>query len=277
MEYSTGPFGVNIATDLMLESVLTTDGNRIDPNREIPNKVNLKKYKKWYINFNSFITNVVSAYDKDTVTSIISKKNKSILDQVKDRVIDEMVILDNLFVDTIEIVYYYVNYNKYKNLLSPIDVKTRSGGMQSVVLEQLMNMVTEDVMFIDNIYIEMYTNKARFESNSLVTTSIPMDLIHSKSIDLLEFHTGVLKKRNMFYTKMKTNNPLPYEEILLLSLGDKKGIIKSPLSIKEKKILMDSIMNKKIKPHMVYSKSGIISMVSDNEISKKMKSIPTIY
>ena len=275
MSYNIGPFGFNIGTDLMLESVMSSTGNRIDDSRVIPNTIDLKKYKKWYINLNSFLSNVLSSYDKDTVAKVLAGDLKT-LEIVKDRALDEMVLLDSITIDKIEVIFFYVDYSRYKPMLSPIDTKTKVGSIHNLLLK-LMNLVIDDSLYIDNIRILNKVNRISYDGISLVTTSIPMDLLHSKTIDLLEFHTGVLKKRNKFYTKIKTNEPIPFEEILLLSLGDKKGMIKSPLSTKEKKILMDSILNKRIKPHMVYPKSTIIGMVSDKEISKKMKSIPTIY
>lgn len=96
-------------------------------------------------------------------------------------------------------------------------------------------------------------------------------------LELLEFHTGVLKKRDKFYTKLNTKVELPFEEILLFALGDKKGLINPVLSIKERRILVDTITNKKLKPYNRYSRGFIYEIIKDDEILNKLKQIPSIY
>lgn len=276
MEYMTSSFGVNIATGLMLESVMDTTSDRIDDSRKIPNKVNLKNYKKWYFNLSSFINNVINSFDKDTVDRIINNDTKH-YKLAYERVLVEIDIVHNLLNENVEVVYYNIEYKKYKPILNPIDTKTKSGKLSIVVAKMFKEV--ESYLLKNNMYLK-YINtvdRFKFESNSLITTSIGLDLIQAPdSVHLLEYHTGVLKKRDLWYTKVKVKDRIPFEELLVLAYGDKKGIINSGLSIKEKRNLTYSIMNKKLKPYARYSKSSILSSIEDVELKEKLKKLPTI-
>ena len=281
MEYSTSSFGVNVGTGLMIESALTPTTDRIDEDRIIPAKVDLKNYDIWYINLHSFIVNVISSYDKDTV-DIILKGNKSAIDMVTNKVVDEMEILVNII--PIKIIFFYLAYPKYKQYLNVIDNTTKSGKIYNTALKivkilkadsytqsGLLSVNTKSILMVEE-NSNVIKNK---NSKGLMTTSNTIDLIHG--MPLLEFHTGVLKGRNLFYTKLKTKDAIPFEEVLLVSLGDKKGLIKSTLSLKEKKYLLEAIMKKKMRPYARYNKSAILSLITDKELLKKLKDMPNIY
>lgn len=281
MEYSTSSFGINIGTGLMLESALTPTTDRLDEDRVIPPRVDLKTYDIWYINLHSFIVNVISSYDKDTVESIL-RGHTSMVNMVVEKVSDEMEVLVSII--PIKIIFFYLGYPKYKQYLNTITDDTKVGKIYNTALKivkilkadsyketGVLSMNTKSLLMIEENG-NVIKNK---NSKGLMTTSNPLDLIHS--MPLLEFHTGVLKGRNQFYTKLKTKNPIPFEEVLLLLLGDKKGMIKSPLSSKEKKYLFEAIMKKRMKPYARYKKSAFILIVDDKDLVKKIKETPNIY
>lgn len=280
MEYSTSSFGVNVGTGLMLESILTPISDRIDDDREIPDKIDLKSYDVWYINLHSFIVNIISAYDKDTINSIL-KTSVGTTDMVLNKIADELEVLVNII--PIKLMFFYLGYPKYKLYLNEISNETKVGMLHNVALKFVKLIKNESYkktgLLSHNtsgiIMVEENGNVIKNKNKGLITTSNAIDLIHN--MPLLEFHTGVLKGRNQFYTKLKTKDAIPFEETLMISIGDKKNLIKSPLSNKEKKILIDLILKKRMRPYARYNKGNILSLVSDKELLVKLKAIPNIY
>ena len=280
MEYVTSSFGVNIGTGLMLESILTPTNPRIDDERKIPEKINLKVYKKWWINIHSLIVNIITSYDKDTLDMIL-KGGKTIDDMVMNKISDELEILVNII--PTELKFFYLGYPKYKNYLNKIDNTTKTGKIYLTALkyvEMLSKLRVENDLLSHNvkysIAIGLTSNTIHgMDRSNLMTTSNNIDLVHS--MPLLEFHTGVLKNRNQFYTKLKTKDPIPFEEIILLSIGDKKNRILSPLTFKEKKILIEAIMKRKMRSYARYNRATILSLITDTTLLGKLKNMPNIY
>lgn len=109
-EYITSSFGVNIGTGLMLESILKPIDDRIDNDRVIPNKVNIKDYELYYINIPSLITNIVSSYSSTSVDELL-KNNKDMIDIILERSISEMTMIKDIL--DIEVIYYNMLYGPY--------------------------------------------------------------------------------------------------------------------------------------------------------------------
>lgn len=282
MEYVTSSFGVNIGTGLMLESIMPATNTRIDEDRKIPNKVDLKNYNTWWINLHSLIVNILTSYDKDTVDVILKSKDEKITKMVLEKISDELEILMNIIPNKIK--FFYLGYPKYKKYLSEHDKETKVGKTYLTALKYVLlikNEAFKDTGLLShavkyNIIVSETANTINLMGKKdLITTSNTIDLIHG--MDLLEFHTGVLKGRNLFYTKLKTKEPIPFEELLLLALGDKKNMISSPLTFKEKKYLLDVILKKKYRSYSRYSKSKILSLIDDKVLLDKLKQLPNIY
>lgn len=273
-EYITSSFGVNVGTGLMLESILKPIDDRIDDTRTIPNKVNIKDYELYYINIHSLVTNIVSSYSSNSVDELL-KKNKDMIDMVLERTISEMVMIKEML--DVELIYYNMLYGPYyrKKLIkesSNIDSKTYK--LKKSIDELIVKLLTSSEVKIEEVDTNLPKRK-----KSLISTSNSIDLLNSNKMDLelLEFHTGVLKKRDKFYTKLNTKVELPFEELLLFALGDKKGLINPVLSIKERRVLVDAIINKRLKPYNRYSRGFIYEIIKDDTILSKLKSIPSVY
>lgn len=272
-EYVTSSFGVNIGTGLMLESIIPTTDTRIDEDRMIPNKVKLSDYDNYYININSLIANIISSYDINTTTSLLDK-DKDVVEQVLDKVISEMTIINNLL--DINIIYYTMLYGPYvrKQLLKDSKPDTKAFKLKKSIDDLTKKLLISKEVKVVELDVFLPSKK-----KSLISTSNTIDLLNANKmdLDLLEFHTGVLKQRNKFYTKLNTKVELPFEEVLLFSLGDKKGLINPILSIKERKVLLDALVDKKLKPYNRYNRSFILDIVKDIEVVSKLKQIPSLF
>lgn len=272
-DYITSSYGVNIGTGLMLESIIPTTDVRIDEDRLIPNKVNLSDYSIYYININSLIANVISSYDVTTTTSLL-EKDKDVIELILDKVISEMTIIDNLL--DINIVYYTMLYGPYvrKQLLKDPKVETKAFKLKKSIEELCKKLLISKEVKIVELDVFLPSKK-----KSLISTSNTIDLLNANKLelDLLEFHTGVLKQRNKFYTKINTKIEIPFEEVLLFALGDKKGLINPVLSSKERKVLLDALELKKLKPYNRYSRGFILDIIKDVEVVSKLKEIPSLF
>ena len=272
-DYITSSFGVNIGTGLMLESIIPTTNTRIDEDRLIPNKVKLSDYSNYYININSLIANIISSYDANTTTLLLDK-DKDVFNLVLDKIISEMVIISNLL--DINIIYYTMLYGPYvrKQLLKDPKADTKAFKLKKVIEELVKKQLTAEEVKIEEIDIFLPSKK-----KSLISTSNTIDLLNANKmdLDLLEFHTGVLKQRNKFYTKINTKVELPFEEVLLFAIGDKKGLINPILSIKERKVLLDALVEKKLKPYNRYNRGFIYDIVKDVEVVTKLKQLPSLF
>lgn len=273
-EYVTSSFGVNIGTGLMLESILKPTDDRIDDDRLVPNNVKISDYNTYYINLNSLLVNIAGSFSATSIDELL-KNDKTMINVFLERAISEMVMIQELI--DIDVVYYNMLYGPYdrKKLLKEstnkdsktYKLKKAIGNMVSLVLASKEVKVEE---------VDIYLPKKK---KSLISTSNTMDLLNSNKmdLDLLEFHTGVLKQRNKFYTKVNTKVELPFEEVLLFAFGDKKGLINPILNIKERKVLLDALVEKKLKPYNRYSRGFIMDIVKDVEVVSKLKQIPSLF
>ena len=273
-EYITSSFGVNVGTGLMLESIIKPIDDRIDDTRTIPNKVNIKDYELYYINIHSLVTNIVSSYSSNSVDELL-RKNKDMIDMVLERTISEMVMIKEML--DVELIYYnmlYGPYHRKKLIKESTNVDSKAYKLKKSIDELIVKLLTSSEVKIEEVDTNLPKRK-----KSLISTSNSIDLLNSNKMDLelLEFHTGVLKKRDKFYTKLNTKVELPFEELLLFALVDKKGLINPVLSIKERRILVDAIISKRLKPYNRYSRGFIYEIIKDDTILSKLKSIPSVY
>ncbi len=271
--YSISSFGINIGTGLMLESLLEPIDDRIDEDRVAPNKIKQSDYELYYINIDSFIQNVISSYEANTVELLIQRK-KSVIDMVIERIVSELTLVKSLL--DIEVIYYHCLYGSYvrRKAFKEHNPETKVFKIKKSI-EYLYGLLKEN----KEVSIQEVDVYLPIRKKSLISTSNAVDLLNANrmELDLLEFHTGVLKKRNKFYTKLNTTSELPFEEVLLFALGDKKGTINSLLTPKEKKILTESISKKMLKPYKRYSLGFLIEITKDDNIAAKLKSLHTLF
>lgn len=273
-DYITSSFGVNIGTGLMLESILKSTDDRIDDDRIIPNMIKLSDYNTYYINLNSLLVNIAGSFASNSIAELL-KNDKTMISVFLERAISEMVMIQELL--DIDIVYYNMLYGPYdrKKLLK----ESTNKDSKTYKLKKAIDNIVALVLTSKEVKVEEVDIYLPRKKKSLISTSNTIDLLNSNKmdLDLLEFHTGVLKQRNKFYTKLNTKVEVPFEEMLLFAFGDKKGLINPILSLKERKVLLDALIDKKLKPYNRYSRGFIMDIVKDVEVVSKLKQIPSLF
>lgn len=228
-EKETSSFPVAIGTGLALESMFDPVIDPYDPDREIPNKIELKDYKYHIWNIYTIIRNLLhSVSEKDKISLITDKNFTKELNQ-------EIDTLVNLYNNTdLTVVIFIPDYDKVMDSFNKHKVSEFTKPMVELlaVRDYLKNYTPDGLINT----ITGGFNIPRMEGNILLTTHLTVDLLnqHNK-ITLLESNTGKVKSKYEWYTKYhpigkRDLDTIPMVEEVLYILGDHNMVIPAPLT-----------------------------------------------
>lgn len=234
-------FPVSIGTSLVLESIADGPGEPYDKERKVPDRVSLGEYDTWLVNVDTLLRNLLSA----TTDKIPTREYRDI----GPTVIDEMNVIWEVATgvsSTINVIFYKVRYEDvYRRLKEPVRPRIPTTDKQALFREQMTAgwKGILDSGWANNIKTFPTKISLPGSRNTLITTSYPWDLLSVKflkNLDLLESHTGVLKKSVAFnskYHRMGNHrwHNLPWDEKLLYFLGD--SVMFSPAPVTMRRIL----------------------------------------
>ena len=228
-EKETSSFPVAIGTGLALESMFDPVIDPYDPDREIPNKIELKDYKYHIWNIYTIIRNLLHSVDEKDKISIITDKNFT---KELNQEIDTLV---NLYNNTdLTVVIFIPDYDKVMDSFNKHKVSEFTKPMVELlaVRDYLKNYTPDGLINT----ITGGFNIPRMEGNILLTTHLTVDLLnqHNK-ITLLESNTGKVKSKYEWYTKYhpigkRDLDTIPMVEEVLYILGDHNMVIPAPLT-----------------------------------------------
>lgn len=253
-------FGVSIGTGLMLESLFEPTYERYDKDREIPNKIKIDNYNIHLINLHMVIRNIISASGNHKEYHIYFK-NDTLFKIALEELDNIQYLYSNSDCIPILFVPNYSNIRKSLNYEKNVPYNDFEFGIDTYINKMLSNY--KDVLTIP--LIETYKIPSEFNNQKvLISTSYPVDLLNIdkvKSMDLLESHTGKLKKPDLWYTKYhkfgkNDLSHLPFNELLLYIFGDGKMIMSLP--VKMKRLLLELSIKEKWTP-----KTGLLKMKND--------------
>jgi len=228
---NTTSFGVSIGTGLMLESIFNPTTDRYDLSREVPNQIKINDYDKYYINIQTLIRNIYSSL----VDSVVKKDVLDDLAAVQltaNVLIDELFIISELFEGkNCTPVLFVPKYDEFLRTIPEYKISTGKLGM-FIFVKSVTNVFMKNH---EEVPMEVLSNTLKLPMNKhkvLLTTSNAIDLLnikHIKNLELLESHTGKLKRKNQFNSKyhslgVSDMSILPFDEKLLKILGDKHSI-----------------------------------------------------
>lgn len=238
-ERSVSSFPISIGTAIALESIFAPRIEQYDPNRQIPNTIDLTKYSYMYFNVLTLFRNMQGAMDKET---FLIARDTELIDVIN----QEMEVIKSLFnveghgictpiffIPTYEYFYKNSKFRMIKFREDKTEFQKIYTGKQSKVLFELLK--TKNVEKI-NVELPVYGNK-----NALLLSHIPLDLLnykHFNILDLLESHTGKLKSRHTWNSKYfpipdVDMNMFPFNRKLLMLFGDKTIIHPSDIRIRK--------------------------------------------
>lgn len=194
-------FGVSIATGLALESLFEPTEERYDPDRVIPEKVDLKKVKFFLINGYTLVRNIINSLEQRLDIEVIEKKH--LTDLIK-TVNEEIAIIKSLTISVKDLPFIIILPNYSKSYIKYNTGKEVELGYinQTLSLLKLTNKVFDSVN--ESFYKRMINDALPLSFNNretLLLTHFTIDLINADKVTLLESHTGVIKTVINFYTK----------------------------------------------------------------------------
>ncbi len=246
-------FPLSISTGLAFESIFPPRQAVYDPERDIPEHINITEYDQLWINVDTLFRNMIQSSSKEAVMNTGYKETCAVL-------IDEMSTIESLMFNegggTCVPVFYVCDYtHALRNIHRGINLRTDSTANQ-LHYTDLRNKTMKELKSL-RTDIKFYPGaiKASQPKDSvLMLTHIPYDLLSKrdfKRLDLLESNTGKLKKpfqwNSKYYPVPKRNmSILPFHRCLLMSLGDK--VLVQPMTLSIRSQIMDTAEKKEWTP-----------------------------
>lgn len=234
-----GAFPISIATSLALESFSEGTQPAYDPARIIPQKVNLQNYESFYCSLLTLYRNIEGAVDK-TLWKHVSPGD--IVDTLEFEAELITRLVQDLTFGKTKVVFYTSNYNglafKYPHAKLRVDStpkqKEYTALMQLVIGEYFKSQAKSASL---QHYSLAITPKQK--TKALILTHYAYDLLSQSAftaLDLIESHTGVLKKPSQFYTKLTGGKDLfrvPFQRWSLQVFGDSTLFFAFPLKVRQ--------------------------------------------
>jgi hypothetical protein len=237
-EMVIGGFGCSIGTDIMLESLFTPTGSRIDKDRKVPNDIRIDNFEKHYFNIYTIARNCLHAHTDNATRSAIV--NDSTL---MDIVINEINIIASLYSDTKCKPVLFAPGKAYDVVMKKMNIENHTMNNKLLVLMNYVNHFIKSKKY--DIAMDVVANTYKLppsSKNTLITTHISVDLLNINKVinlALLESHTGKYKDKKLFYTKYhklgtNTLTIFPYIEELVYILGERTIVLPKKLKLRRK-------------------------------------------
>lgn len=229
-----GQLPISLPTSSAIETVLGVS--------EFNRDTLIRDKKEIWINIATLVRNLYSSLDKDTQAQVSDN-------ELANTVIDEMEIIESSIKDKasyLKVNFYYVYYNRIMELYPNASFRTLNTEKQrfkSILLDNACSNIkqvdTDNKIKIFNLDIKpLITIKA------VILTHSPMDLtsdIYFSDLVLLESHTGKVKTKQDWYTKLVASdkNPLlPFNRDTLAIFGDSE--VFKPQPVRYRRIMIDT-------------------------------------
>ena len=234
-----GEFPLSIATSLAFESLLN-----MHPETK-HNSIPIHDYGEIWINVNTLIRNVLNAFD-----SFVRKDNNVPL-FVKTVYREMSFIIEFCSKEGkgIKPVFYASRYEGLSKLYPHALLKVPKPKLQKehkVISDKRLDLLLRNINKPETSLtapqrIRVYKNKITDKSTASIVmlTHVPYDLVsiyNFSKLILLESHTGKLKPRNLWYTKLTHGSKMvsfPFNEKIILIFGDKEVFLPIPSRYRE--------------------------------------------
>lgn len=232
-------FPLSISTALAFESLFPPRQEVYDPERAIPQKINITDYRELWINVDTMFRNMIQSASKAAVTETGHKETTSVL-------IDEIDTIHSLLQNegrgTLRPVFYVCDYQQaLKNIGNWVELRKEHTANQLLYKNLRDKTMTELRKLGHGVQFMKAGIAASGTTTALIITHIPLDLTYRKQftkLDLLESNTGRLKKRQQWNTKYfpipkRDMGILPFYRFLLVTLGDKVMFQPAPSKLRD--------------------------------------------
>lgn len=231
-------FPLSIGTALALESIMDGIQPPYDPQREIPARINLNQYAEFWVNIETLHRNIIGAVPSDVQKGLLAGE-----------IIEVMVEEAGLIKELIENhthgqtkVVFYRNLQKGLAKAHPHARLKKPKTDNQIAADSLLERCCEiffkhhkghgDYRVFDRLLTPLGKPK------TLIITHQAYDLLSDKNfdvLDLLESHTGVLKKKSLWYTKLHGGKDLvriPLNACTMQVFGDSVTFAPQPTPLR---------------------------------------------
>ena len=238
-ERTQGAFPVSIGTSLALESIMDGIQPPYDPERVIPQRIKLTDYTEYWFNIETLFRNILGSLNTNNPSDVKPAEVLAILfeeiEMIKQFVFDECLGT--------------VRFVPYRNVHGRLASKHPHGKLRMPTTPKQMeyasfceNVCGHAVKQSNGVIQEFDRVLSGSGKKVLITTHMPYDLLsYGKfdSLELLESHTGVLKPRSQWHTKLtaaKTLARMPFNAMTIQVFGDSTTFAPLPQAARQQVI-----------------------------------------
>lgn len=261
-------FPLSIGTGLAVQTLFPVRQPVYDPDRPAPVPVDVTKYQECWINVHTLFRNIAGAADKEA-------GRRASPTEYRDALLTEIEVIDSLFQiegrGVCRPVYYYTTHGKLaKSVPSQVRLRQDSTDLQKEYTEKLTKTTKLLEQYTDQILNYDTEIRPTVKTNALMLSHMAYDLLSHPSftsLELLESHTGVVKSRGQWPSKLyplanKDMSIIPFVRKMLLIFGDKTLI--QPSDMKLRNLVWETANKRGWTPYTTKSK-----MLLDLELEVK--------
>lgn len=200
-ERALGTYPLSIATSLAIEGA-----QGVHPDQPI-NKTILQNYPELWVNIRTLFRNYYNSVSHEYYNLFTTQNHRSTFLQ---EIIFLKDVVSQITSHQTKVIIYFSEYDNiqrlFKNPIMRVDSTENQIRYTKALTELLVPIVKESAEIIKTRqFIEHIDNKA------LIITHFPIDLFvkPNNGIDLLESHTGVIKRKQHWHTKYVNGKSIP--------------------------------------------------------------------
>jgi hypothetical protein len=230
-----GQYPVNVPTSMALESLMN-----IHPTLTHDESPHLK-YQHYWMNLRTLYRNVTGSFTADINSMLKPMVIAELLHDEWEAV--KRVLADTKIDPTLYLCNYKAIYSRYRHHSVFKSDKTPKQEEERVRMEKSIQQFLNDV---GKDYVKGFDTDIappKKDGNFLIQTHIAWDLLSYKSfeeLDLIESHTGAIKNRSLWYTKLNNGKDLsmiPFTQYFARIFGEKEFF--SPMDSDLRKAIVD--------------------------------------
>ncbi len=225
---TTSAFPLSIGTSLAFESIFEGTYSPYDVDRVIPNKVDITDYNYFFINISTLVRNVLGAVSK---SSYLSTEPYGVAEVLRNEIDIINSIMENDAGGRCKVVYYNNTYSKIKHTKNPLILLRKDNtAAQQIFTDKVDKSIHIFVKENKDIPVIEYRDypTGSISNTALILTHVPYDLLGFRTfskLDLIESHTGKLKPKKLWYTKLykmsgEDLSYIPFYKWSLVFFGD---------------------------------------------------------
>lgn len=238
-------FPLSVGTSLAFESILEAKNPSIDPDRQIPQKIDISDYSEFWINLSTLIRNIMGSLTKEGALGVPPRElAQTLLEEVE--IITSLLQVEGL--NTTKAVFYACDYtpvfDRYSKTQANLRIDTTdTQKLYTATHREALKAFISHTKGDSSIQIFKPNIEPTGKPKALILTHSAYDLTsHKKFSDLhlIESHTGKLKTFSQWYSKYQNGKELvmvPFLKGLLPVFGDSE--IFRPIGLNLRKDLLE--------------------------------------